>query len=344
MLNKLKKGLADTKIKAAKGYQYARFKTSNFVHPSEIEPHIQSLRYNRDQIPKIYARVAELCSSQKELSSQENKLYSEVSSSCNSEYENPSLERYMRAWSDCEYAIAEARSIYYASLEEIRIDMKSVKDGILSNTVSLQDKVNHALNDVIYWRKNSNVSKLSDAESRYKQYISELIELKNRLIETKEAKFEEYISSWSESQLQFFTQCMNASQNLVNQLRSFGPVVKTVFEPVDISSLNMSQSNVTEEASPPSSIPPLQSLSIEPPAQQPPCIDTDKPVPAQRTPPPPLKPASAQCMYDFNATSSDELSFKCGDILKILDQSGEWWVAELNGVVGLIPCNYIKLL
>ncbi|KAL3116675.1 hypothetical protein niasHT_000753 [Heterodera trifolii] len=50
--------------------------------------------------------------------------------------------------------------------------------------------------------------------------------------------------------------------------------------------------------------------------------------------------------HDFNAGEPDELSFKRGQILKVLnkDEDPHWYKAEINGVEGLIPSNYIRMM
>uniref|UniRef100_A0A8C1BE57 Osteoclast-stimulating factor 1 n=1 Tax=Cyprinus carpio carpio TaxID=630221 RepID=A0A8C1BE57_CYPCA len=64
---------------------------------------------------------------------------------------------------------------------------------------------------------------------------------------------------------------------------------------------------------------------------------------------PPLHSASlyftmeARGKYDFNATAEDELSFRKGDILKILGSQDEWFKAELHGHEGFIPKNYVDM-
>ncbi|XP_027141086.1 growth factor receptor-bound protein 2b isoform X2 [Larimichthys crocea] len=49
--------------------------------------------------------------------------------------------------------------------------------------------------------------------------------------------------------------------------------------------------------------------------------------------------------YDFKATAEDELSFKRGDVLKVLNEECDqnWYKAELNGKDGFIPKNYIEM-
>ncbi|XP_028997585.1 tyrosine-protein kinase Blk [Betta splendens] len=47
--------------------------------------------------------------------------------------------------------------------------------------------------------------------------------------------------------------------------------------------------------------------------------------------------------HDFKATNDRDLPFKKGDKLKVLQQSGEWWLATsvLTGQEGFIPSNYV---
>ncbi|XP_029946135.1 GRB2-related adaptor protein 2-like isoform X4 [Salarias fasciatus] len=51
----------------------------------------------------------------------------------------------------------------------------------------------------------------------------------------------------------------------------------------------------------------------------------------------------ARGKYDFTASDEEELSFRKGDILKILGPQEEWCKAEMNGQEGFIPRNYIEI-
>ncbi|GMT36191.1 hypothetical protein PFISCL1PPCAC_27488, partial [Pristionchus fissidentatus] len=53
----------------------------------------------------------------------------------------------------------------------------------------------------------------------------------------------------------------------------------------------------------------------------------------------------ATAEHDFNATAEDELSFKRGQVLKILnkDEDPHWYKAECDGVEGFVPSNYIRM-
>ncbi|MBN3316504.1 SRGP3 protein, partial [Atractosteus spatula] len=52
----------------------------------------------------------------------------------------------------------------------------------------------------------------------------------------------------------------------------------------------------------------------------------------------------AQALYDYVGRSSQELSFKQGDMLILHNKaSGDWWRGELGGIKGLIPHKYISV-
>ncbi|KAA0713465.1 GRB2-related adapter protein [Triplophysa tibetana] len=45
--------------------------------------------------------------------------------------------------------------------------------------------------------------------------------------------------------------------------------------------------------------------------------------------------------YDFSASMEDELSFRKGDNIKVLATNENWFRAEINGMEGFVPQNYI---
>lgn len=53
--------------------------------------------------------------------------------------------------------------------------------------------------------------------------------------------------------------------------------------------------------------------------------------------------AYARALYTYNAGNADELSFEEEDTLTILDRNDpEWWKAERNGVIYLVPGAYLE--
>uniref|UniRef100_A0A7M4FN24 GRB2 related adaptor protein 2 n=1 Tax=Crocodylus porosus TaxID=8502 RepID=A0A7M4FN24_CROPO len=49
-----------------------------------------------------------------------------------------------------------------------------------------------------------------------------------------------------------------------------------------------------------------------------------------------------RALYDFEAMEYDELGFRSGDIVEVLDSSNpSWWKGRLRGELGLFPANYV---
>ncbi|KAK6171086.1 hypothetical protein SNE40_019346 [Patella caerulea] len=52
----------------------------------------------------------------------------------------------------------------------------------------------------------------------------------------------------------------------------------------------------------------------------------------------------ARMKYSFDATNSDELTCKKGDLVKILDtEDADWYKAEMGGHEGLVPATYLTM-
>jgi hypothetical protein len=52
---------------------------------------------------------------------------------------------------------------------------------------------------------------------------------------------------------------------------------------------------------------------------------------------------TVQAMHGFKASDGEQLAFDAGAVLHVLEQgSAEWWTAEWNGKVGLVPSNHLK--
>ncbi len=50
-----------------------------------------------------------------------------------------------------------------------------------------------------------------------------------------------------------------------------------------------------------------------------------------------------RALFDFEGQQDDELSFREGDIIKLISEGEDgWWRAELNGKQGMLPFNYVE--
>ena len=52
-----------------------------------------------------------------------------------------------------------------------------------------------------------------------------------------------------------------------------------------------------------------------------------------------------KALYEFTARVPNELSFKAGDIIYLIDKhTSGMWKGELDGTIGLFPYNYVEEL
>lgn len=58
------------------------------------------------------------------------------------------------------------------------------------------------------------------------------------------------------------------------------------------------------------------------------------------------KQQKARAIYDYAAQETNELSFKEGDIITVVDKitDSDWWMGELNGKKGVFPTNYVEIM
>lgn len=81
----------------------------------------------------------------------------------------------------------------------------------------------------------------------------------------------------------------------------------------------------------------------------PPTSAVPPPPPAGVPPPPPAPDAPAkkayivEALFDIEAEAEDELTFKAGDQIEVLETSDDgWWKGSVHGKVGLFPVNYVR--
>lgn len=95
---------------------------------------------------------------------------------------------------------------------------------------------------------------------------------------------------------------------------------------------------------------PVQETPAVQPVQLPVQEDPVQPaVPHQIQPQPTEEAAPAVnkviALYDFSSAAQDQLSFKKGDVIIVLENIyKDWWRGSLNGRVGIFPLNYVTLI
>ncbi|KAF8626353.1 hypothetical protein AX15_005009 [Amanita polypyramis BW_CC] len=58
-----------------------------------------------------------------------------------------------------------------------------------------------------------------------------------------------------------------------------------------------------------------------------------------------IEPVTAKALYEYSSSSPDELSISAGDIISIIDRSDEeWWKAEQDGMIYIVPAAYVEIV
>ena len=87
----------------------------------------------------------------------------------------------------------------------------------------------------------------------------------------------------------------------------------------------------------------VKAASVQPPTPVANAVSASPPVPPAATNG--IKKEFAEALYDNEVEDDEELAFKAGDRIEVLekDDSG-WYRGRLNGREGLFPVNYVKLV
>ncbi|KAL7721035.1 Endophilin-A2 [Entamoeba marina] len=59
--------------------------------------------------------------------------------------------------------------------------------------------------------------------------------------------------------------------------------------------------------------------------------------PTSQAPPVPTSGKTVTAIYDYTAVEEGELSFNEGDVITVIEQTGDWWIGEVNGKKRTIP-------
>jgi len=241
--------------------------------------------------------------------------------------QHPDLIRIYKDFGEYKTNLAAKRFQLAATLEEVKEEWKNLETRDLDNINKKQDHANRQLSDSKYWEKKGQLAKAKECEGTYKLLMAELIQLVHELRMRKESLLPQYLLRITIAESQFYKAAADYADFVEKNIREIGQVQPVIFAGVP----GYTNIAVTEEI-PQQTFTPQQSFT-----------------PTPNSGPPPRPPQSgsslrARGLFQFDAQFPQELSFRVGDILNILENNGDWWKAELNGTMGLVPSNYVELL
>jgi len=219
----------------------------------------------------------------------------------------------------------------HAQIDQIKDEWKGMENVDLKDIRVKQDQMNKSWSTKRYWDKEKKAPKAAEFESRYKVFVSEFVHLVHGLREKKEELLPGYMLSIVQAEMEFHRKTLEELVKCESTIRSMGRI-----SPIPFNGYDQFVAIPSPEGGGGGGAPPSHSHSQQ-----------ASHIPAS-VPPPQAAPASrgvrAKGLYPFQGQSQDELSFNPGDELMVIDQSGEWWTAEMHGKRGLIPANYIQLI
>lgn len=206
-------------------------------------------------------------------------------------------------------------------------------------------------------RLNATQKRLESTTQAYEELNAELMEDMPRLIHDKEVFFHPMTAVLLDSQYEFYrsmTEQLALLRDRTAYVRPAGRGART-----DISFFLYSQIDRKAVHTHPSVLTPRQQSAAHktysvfgsgpvqhtsaPAQQQPVAVGGAPPGLPGRPGLPPRGPAGVRfrAQWDFATDIPEELPFRAGDTVNVLEQTGDWWKAEMNGRQGLVPANYL---
>jgi len=326
MLKKLKAGAEEAATNAGIEAYYLQGKKSGFHHPPEVEAQIQIMREVREEIPVLREDISAILNYEKDLAASETKAATDFTAMAEHPSQHPQLKAIMQLFAALQTSISSNRYNYHATVEQIKEEWKLMENVDLKDIRVKQDQTNRAWSTKKYWEKEKKGPKAAEFDSRYRVFVSELVHLIHDLREKKEDLLPGYMLSIVQSEMEFHRKCLEELVKCENTIRSMGRVTPIKFTQYD----QFAPVGGFEEG------------GFDAPMERSP-VPTPVPTPLAQPQGPPRGPR-AKGLYPFQGQSPDELSFQPGDILNVINQNGDWWMAEMNGRQGLIPANYVQLI
>jgi len=147
----IKKGAAEASANAAIEAHFLRAKQSGFDHPAEVEEQMNIMRANRDEIPKLKAKLSTFIEHQKHQADAEDRAGQEFTHQASQPSQHPSLSQILTFYGDCQSAIGADRHVYVAALEAVREEWKALESQDLHQISKKQDAANRNIVTFRYW-------------------------------------------------------------------------------------------------------------------------------------------------------------------------------------------------
>jgi len=320
-----------------KYYTKGKF-TGKFNHPPEVEEQIEIMRQNREEIPVLREKVSSKLKREKEVAEAEAQLSKDYIAMAEHPDQHPKLKTILLRISELNNIVAGNRYNMHAQISLINEEWKKWETFALKEIRIRQDQLNHTWCEIKFWRKKGDHAKLSDCESRYKILTSEFVNLIHDIRKKKEEDIPTWLLAILQHELEFFSVTINHLAQIEEAIRSMGPV-----QSIEMPGLEKFQPTFRiENATPQLMLPPSTGDTLTPRTTNP-TITVSEHVGVLPPSPRGNPVRNVKAIYNFDASTPGELTFKVGDEFTITSEPGGGWLNVKNrtGLQGLVPANYV---
>jgi len=320
--------------------RYLEGKARGFKHAGEVMEQLQIYSVQKDEIKKLKKFSAFSYKEMKENAISHEKAGKAFLFHSEIEHQHPKLGRVYRMYGECRNHISEHTSNLVVSLQALVEDWKVISGSDIKAAESKLDATNKILVTRQYHESNRDYVQAKIHDEKYIHNVHELVSMIHALREKKEFLHPQFILRTLQAQHAYYGQLTKEIQMCEAAIRQLGPVDPNKFGGFHMVS---KEYNLPAESQPKMNTNPYGSNPYDTGHQQTVTHVTTTQVSYQPQQPVPL-PNMPRCrgLYQFNASSPQELSFNPGDVLNLISTEGQWWTAELNGKRGLVPFNYVE--
>jgi len=302
-----------------------------------VEEQMKIMRANRDEIPKLKAKLSTFIEHNKHQADAEERAGQEFIHHSTQPGQHPVLAQVLTLYGDCQRAIGADRHVYVAALEAVREEWKQLESQDLHQIAKKQENANRNLVTARYWEGRKEKEKAESFRVAYEQNVADFVTMTQDLREKKEELEPNFILRCIQAEVIFLRSAQQHTEQCEAAIRQLGPVTPIRYggwKGVGVGSAP----NIHPETHHTST--PVATATVD--YNSPGPTSSGLAPPPTGLAPPPSRP-QARGLYPFQASSPQELSFNAGDLLTIHNQDGAWWQAELYGNFGLVPSNYVEL-
>jgi len=326
--------------------RYVEGKARGFKHNPEVHDQLAILKIQKQEVSALkknhkafsgcYKKIGELC----------DKGAKEFLFFITEGRQNPKLGTVYNMYADFLTKASEARTAAYGHLNLVNEEWKFLSKNDLKQIETKLDQANKALVSRQYYESSKDNHNAREFDGKYATFITDFVKLLHELREKKESLHPQFVLRSLQAEIILTKQLLKEVELCAAAVLQLGPVDPIRAEPFRLvprdpypmseeekKKLHPENKNPYAQASPQTSNPYGQTTTVV-------TQTYSQPLPT----PLPQQSRFPQCraLFQFNASSPQELSFNVGDILNLLSTDGAWWTAELLGRQGMIPSNYVE--